>query len=307
MSNTILKPGMTLCGHKLMHMLGTGSNSEVWAALHNDGHMAALKLYRETAEAGACHELEKARFFSNCHILQPTGADTFEGRTIVVLPYCVGRSADSLAAFFSERMIWQLIADTSHALAEIHSKNHCHFGIKPSHILWDGSKFLLTDFATCRSKVDISHNTDSRNTANNDKGGNTKSLDNDDFRYQAPERYTLGDTACDIWSLGATIFRLYMGCHVFNGLGGRAQQPASPLPYMRKSQPTLSLLVQDCLNHNPAQRPTAQDINTLAQSELTRLSTVVPQRKPKLAEAAHQDTTQQDYWPELMDELSTPN
>lgn len=287
-----LHEGLTVGNSKLLHFLGSGESGEVWSALSNDGTVTVLKVYggEEDARGKAEYEYGQARRFVHPNILSPTGMTTYGSRPVILLPYCEGRSVDGIAAHFSERRIWQLIVEVGSALESIHSEGYGHFDVKPSNILWDGSKFLLTDFGAC-TKV-------------SDKPVGDTATDASSYRFDAPELNTHRSVASDIWSFGATVFYLFMGCHVFNGLGGRAQHRESPVPYMRKSMPELSLLVQRCLDYDPAKRPAESEVIGIANRELSRLSDTKPARrqKPAVTEVAKVELS--DFWPEQMIETS---
>ncbi len=288
MSPLNLHANMLVGDAKLMKLLGTGESGEVWSALTSDGTIVALKIYRgkEEVKAKAEHEYEMARFFCNDHIISPLALSSFDSHPIIILPYCEGRSVDGIAAHLGEGMIWKLIQDISSALSEIHGKGYAHLDIKPSNILWDGKKFMLSDFGACTRPGDITQ----EDTA----------TDASSYRFDAPELGKQPCSASDIWSLGATIFYLYMGCHVFNGLGGRAQHKDSPLPYMRKSMPELSLLVQKCLNMDPLQRPTSKQIVEIASAETQKIALISPERPKRRTTVNSLHTGDTEFWSDAM-------
>lgn len=285
-----LREGIIVDGVKLLNLLGSGKSGEVWSALSGDGKVVALKIYRSKHEVRefAEYEYRMANLFRHVNILSPTGISSHDEHPVICLPYCEGRSVDGIAGHISERMLWKLITEISGALAEIHDNGYGHFDIKPSNILWDGEKFMLSDFGACMKTGESCSVEDTAEDASS-------------YRFDAPELGTQHCVASDIWSLGATVFYLCMGCHAFNGLGGRAQHKDSPVPVMRKALPALSTLVQSCLDFNPANRPTAKQVCEIANAELNRLESYVPKRILKhkasgLAEASG-DT---EFWPEQM-------
>ena len=288
MSKIDLHECMMVDGAKLLRLLGSGKSGEVWYALAENNAVVALKIYtgKDEVKDRAYHEYSMADRFKHDNILAPLGISSFESHPVIRLPYCEGRSVDGMAAYFSERMIWKLIEEVSGALAEIHSKGYAHFDIKPSNILWNGQKFMLSDFGACMSLGDVSSG----------KG----TADASSYRFDAPEFNTRCCAASDVWSLGATIFYLYMGCHVFNGLGGKAQHPGSPVPFMRKSQSKLSLLVQNCLDFDHCKRPTSKVINEIAQNELMRLKCLSPKRNLRHDADRNIGLVNAEFWPDQM-------
>ena len=280
--------GMLVDGAELLQLLGTGTSGEVWSALTRDGKVIALKIYggKDEMKNKADYECSMAGLFSCENILRPLGQSSFESHPVIRLPYCEGRSVDGIAAHFSVKMIWKLIADVSSALTDIHGKGYGHFDVKPSNILWDGEKFMLSDFGACMNLRDVKPE--------------ESASDGSSYRFDAPELGRQQSSASDIWSLGATVFYLYMGCHVFNGLGGKAQHKDSPLPFMRKSLPELSKLVQRCLDLNPEARPTAKDINEIAKKEMKKLADSAPKRSQRHIAADGTVTKVKEFWSDQM-------
>lgn len=139
--------------------------------------------------------------------------------------------------------------------------------ISPDHILIDGPRFTLSEWSAGH-----------------------------DTRFTAPEGY------CPVWALGASVFHLYLGCHVFQGLGGMGQTATAPVPVLRRELPELSDIICRCLSHDPAVRPTLTEIETTAAKNLTRATNTI-QTYPPL-KSARQDATPTDdidtFWPEEM-------
>lgn len=139
--------------------------------------------------------------------------------------------------------------------------------ISPEHILIDGGGFILSEWSE-------SH----------------------DERFTAPEGYS------PVWALAATIFYTYLGCHVFQGLGGRGQTKTAPIPTLRRELPELSTLIIRCLDFNPSKRPGMSEIVKIAETNIKRckanLSDFPPLRKvsENTITADEIDT----YWPEEM-------
>lgn len=288
MTESLLHPHQTLAGYKLVHLLGSGSCGEVWAAVADKSNVVALKVFADSlqAEQASAYEYDMSSRFQHAHILHPAALLAEHGRFAIAFPYCEGRSVDGVAASVSEALLWHLLCDIGSALSAVHAQGYGHFDVKPSNILWDGHDFLLSDFGACRQV--------------NQLADPAVVIDASSYRFCAPELDTHPATACDIWSLGATIFYLYMGCHVFNGLGGKAQHQNSPLPYMRKNLPALSSLVQRCLSFNPAQRPTASEICDIAQQERARCTQQIPTRPLKVTVTNAGYVADGSFWPEEM-------
>lgn len=275
--------------YRLQSLIGRGQSSEVWAAIdEKGGGLVALKLFEAKAGAASRAEAEyrTATAFDHPHILRPIELLALSAGPALVLPLCPGRSVDGVAGFVEEGRIWQLLTHVASALACIHAQGYVHGDVSPSNILWTGSRFLLSDFGACRQLA--------AGPAPAEAAGSS-------YKYQAPEAVG-GDAsaASDIWSLGACAFHLFMGSPVFNGYGGRAQLPQSPVPYMRKDRRELSELVCRCLSYSPAQRPSAADIAELAEGQWESLSKARPARPKKQLDASGRETAATDFWPEEM-------
>lgn len=106
---------------------------------------------------------------------------------------------------------------------------HMATPICPEHIFIDGDNFVLSPW---------SESTDSS--------------------YEAPEGYE------KVWALAASVFYIFMGCKVFQGLGGKGQSANAPVPVLRRELPELSSLIASCLAFNPANRPSTKDIERIS-------------------------------------------
>ena len=186
-----------------------------------------------------------------------------------------------------EETVWEILREMASALAALHQEQAGHFDVKPSNILYGKGHFWLTDFGSCRQ---LGSNPEKRELLSDDDSS---------YRFDAPERIRGTETlASDIWSLGATAFNLFMGCHVFNGMGGRSQHEGSPLPIMRKELPMLSNLVCRCLAFNPQERPSAQEIFDIADEYLKAYKESNKGRPRKIKES--DATKSADVWPDEM-------
>lgn len=139
--------------------------------------------------------------------------------------------------------------------------------ISPEHIFIDGDGFILSEWSE-------SH----------------------DIKFIAPEGYS------DVWALAATVFYVYLGCHVFQGLGGKGQTKTAPIPTLRKELPELSGLIIKCLDFNPRNRPTMTEIVKSTEGNIARCLSA-RQKFPPLKKYATNIITVDDietYWPEEM-------
>ena len=272
-------PGAQIGPWKLLHLLGKGIGGEVWAAVDKDGQPAAVKFFQEGQEKAAEQEFLIGKNHRHPNLLQPFSFSMEDGIPLMAMPCCRGRSTDNVAGYFSEKMAWKLFHDIAAALSCLHADGLCHGDVKPSNILWDGQDFLLADFSSSFKAP-----------------AETTPGDESSWQFAAPEREK--SFPSDIWSLGATLFNLVMGTHVFNGMGGKSQRKESVIPFMRKSMPELSRLVIRCLSYEPGNRPSVSEILSAAQEGMDRQCPVSRPLKATLQEAA--SDTLAGFWPEEM-------
>lgn len=108
-----------------------------------------------------------------------------------------------------------------------------------------------------------------------------------------------------VWSLGATLFYIVMGRIVMNGKGGEGQSETSKLPYIRSEWPDMSELVQRCLQFEPANRPTLQEIHDKALQHRKRCQEDI-RRGPKIksfsSDSNKLEAKEKEliFWPESM-------
>lgn len=139
--------------------------------------------------------------------------------------------------------------------------------ISPDHIFIDGNRFVLSEWSR-----------------------------SEDERFTAPEGYS------PVWALGATAFYVYLGCHVFQGLGGKGQTRTAPVPTLRRDLPELSNLIVKCLDFNPANRPTMYEIAKVAEDNIERCESRRDEFPPlkKIFDNTITADEIDNYWPEEM-------
>lgn len=187
-------------------------------------------------------------------------------------------TAEGLAGYCLEVTAWQLLRDLSE---ELLAKPHSFRGlgcIAPERILVEDGRFVF----------------------------DAKAVQEAPGIFDAPEQTKDTDSeAAVVWSLGATVFYLIMGCAVMNGRGGRGQRDTSKLPYMRSEMPELSELVQRSLSFSPTQRPTLAEVNAQARKHYDDCLRAI-KAGPKLrttdndAAASSAADSSEALWPEPM-------
>lgn len=139
--------------------------------------------------------------------------------------------------------------------------------ISPEHIFIDGDGFILSEWS-----------------------------ESWDERFTAPEGYS------PVWALAATIFYTYLGCHVFQGLGGKGQTKTAPIPTLRRELPELSNLIIRCLDFNSSKRPDLSEIVKIAEENIKRCMAIQTDFPPlnKISENTITADEIDTYWPEEM-------
>lgn len=142
-----------------------------------------------------------------------------------------------------------------------------HSPISPEHILIDGPRFRLSPWSS-----------------------------GEDPRLTAPEGYS------PVWALAASLFFIYLGCHVFQGLGGKGQRKATPVPTLRACLPELSGIICRSLDYDPSRRPSLKEICDCAVRNIARCresKNCFPPLKPTATSSLSADEADA-CWPEEM-------
>lgn len=267
-------------GHyKMLRPLSTdGATADVWLAIDvntidsepsedpteknvETGMMVAIKIYRPKnaldieGEQRFRDEFKIVYELRHANLLQPTGFSIFGEYPYLVLPYCKSGSSERLIGKqLSEDDIWKFILDVASGLNRLHSNNPqiIHQDIKPANILLDNSgNFAITDFGISSRK------------------GGTHGYYYDDgnsgtLACMAPERFFDGADPLpqsDIWAFGASLYEILSGKVPFGEDGGSNQTEnnatAAPIPSVSAD---INRLLQACLDKEPGNRPSAQDL-----------------------------------------------
>jgi serine/threonine protein kinase len=252
-------------------MLGRGGSSEVWLA--NDqlsGLQVALKVYAP----GMGLDEDGVRIFStefklvfnlkHPHLLCPTHYDIRERMPYLVMPYIERGSTMKRIGEFTEKEAWRFLHDVASGLAYLHGRIPpvIHQDIKPDNVLMgEDGVFLITDFGI---------STKMRTTLPN----NPATAGSMTMAYAAPERWSKKNRptmASDIWALGASIFELLTGYAPYGELGGGLQFNGAEIPELEgKWSRELNEIVEYCLQREPGERPTANEIVEICKSHFDK-------------------------------------
>jgi len=259
----------------LERLLGRGNFSEVWLAKDTKTDIqVALKIYAPATGLDDHGMNVLSREFAivvsanQKNLLKPLYYDSFDRKPYLVLPYCKNGTIQRLIGKFSEDDAWHLFHDVAAGLAYLHSMNPTliHQDIKPDNIMiGDNGSYMITDFGVSAHAKSTLRKSLSTQLAS---AGTTA--------YMAPERFSKENTpikANDIWSLGAMVYEMLIGDVPFSSgtqiEGGILQKNGAEIPDLPESYSLeLNKLIQMCLNENPWDRPTAEQIVEYAQIAL---------------------------------------
>lgn len=252
----------------LERLLGRGNFSEVWLAKDvKTDIQVALKIYAPATGLDDHGLNVLSREFAivvnanQKNLLKPLYYDTYERKPYLVLPFCKNGSIQKYVGQFTEEQAWHLLHDVAAGLAYLHSMNPTviHQDIKPDNIMInDNGSYMITDFgvsahakSTLRKSMSMAFSS----------AGTTA--------YMAPERFSKDNTpvkASDIWSLGATVYEMLTGDPPFGENGGLVQKRGAEIPELQGDySPQLKTLLEMCLQEEPWDRPTAEQVEKYAQ------------------------------------------
>lgn len=256
----------------LERLLGRGNFSEVWLAKDTKTDIqVALKIYAPATGLDDHGMNVLAREFAivvlanQKNLLKPLYYDSYERKPYLVLPYCKNGTIQRLIGKFTEEDAWHLFHDVAAGLAYLHSMNPTliHQDIKPDNIMiGDNGNYMITDFGVSAHAKSTLRKSLSTQFAS---AGTTA--------YMAPERFSKENTpikANDIWSLGAMVYEMLTGDVPFSSgthiEGGILQKNGAEIPDLPGNfSPELNQMIQMCLNENPWDRPTADEVVEYAQ------------------------------------------
>ncbi|MER7970631.1 serine/threonine-protein kinase [Streptomyces sp. NPDC096080] len=252
-------------GYRLLGRLGEGGMGDVYLARSDRGRMVAVKLVRaevaaqEEFRARFRYEVEAARQVGGHWTAPVLEADTEAAVPWVATDYVAGPSLRQVVAHdngpLPEYSVRTLAAGLAHALRDIHGAGIVHRDLKPSNVLVtiDGPRVI--DFGIARALKTVTDGSITRTGALVGSPG-----------FMAPEQVR-GDRitpACDIFCLGLVLLFAASGKMAF----GTAQTGAHVLMYrIAHEEPDLADfpaggvdLVRDCLEKNPAARPSVDEV-----------------------------------------------
>lgn len=254
-------------------LLGQGAFSEVWKVEDTQtGVTLALKVYNPSANVDddgnemLTHEFALMVNANHKNLVRPLFFATCNKRPYLILPFCKQGNIGKMIGKMNEDEAWKLLRDCASALAYLHAMNPpiLHQDIKPANILLgENDDYMLTDFGvSTQLKKSLSR------VSNQEKVLFSAGT----ISYMAPERFSkhnLPIMANDIYSLGATIYEMLSGMLPFGDSGGLLQNKGAEVPELPGDfSPLLKRILEKCLEAEPWARPTATQLEEIANDAL---------------------------------------
>lgn len=255
-------------------LLGKGAFSEVWKVRDiQTGVSLALKIYNSANGASVdgsemlTHEFALMVNVNHKNLLRPLFYATCENRPYLILPYCESGNIGKMVGKMTEDEAWRLFRDCASALSYLHALHPpiLHQDIKPANILiGDNGEYMLTDFGvSTQLKASLSR------VSNQELALFSAGT----VSYMAPERFSRNNLpimANDIYSLGSTVYEMLSGFLPFGNDGGLLQKKGAEIPELQGDfSPMLKKTLDLCLQAEPWDRPTAEDLEDIANKALT--------------------------------------
>ncbi|KAG5013276.1 hypothetical protein AAZX31_09G155900 [Glycine max] len=276
-TTTIAKPsaGDTIASADLekLAVLGHGNGGTVYKVRHKTTSATyALKIIHSDADATtrrrAFSETSILRRATDCpHVVRFHGSfENPSGDVAILMEYMDGGTLETALATggtFSEERLAKVARDVLEGLAYLHARNIAHRDIKPANILVNSEgEVKIADFGVsklmCRTLE-----------ACNSYVGTCAYMSPDRFD---PEAYggNYNGFAADIWSLGLTLFELYVGHFPFLQAGQRPDWAtlmcaicfSDPPSLPETASPEFHDFVECCLKKESGERWTAAQLLT---------------------------------------------
>jgi serine/threonine protein kinase len=248
--------------YKVVRPLGVGGMGSVFLAedLLLRRRVAVKVLYRTIGTEAAARGAREARLAASLNHPNIVAVHDFiqaNGLSAIVMEYVEGSTLAEVIATHGPYSVGQaelLLRQVSCALAEAHAAGIVHRDVKPSNILLDGDRALLTDFGIARGPDDVALTAEGKLIGT--------------YAYMSPEtvRGAAPTTQADIWALGATIYFALEAKLPFEVDGHRSDfallhriMSGEPAPEPEHAG-ELSGLLQSMLSTEPNGRPSAADI-----------------------------------------------
>jgi eukaryotic-like serine/threonine-protein kinase len=267
--------GAKLGKYTLGDLLGKGGYADVYAASAKDGPDVAVKILDATAArdddtvSRFKREADTAKRLEHANIVRVVDVGSSRSRHYIVMELMRGGSLRRLLHRGAKPdRVLAILTDVARALTYAHEKGVVHRDLKPENVLLTRSgRAKIADFGLARAVDSTTFTTEGRllGTA----------------VYMSPEQAKgqRATEASDVYSFGVMIYEAVTGKVPFSGDSKLAflYMHAEVEPERPVVQPPfpahLGKLALDCLDKDPAKRPTmAQVADVLASTKLVRFA-----------------------------------
>jgi WD40 repeat protein/serine/threonine protein kinase len=292
----LLSPETLVDHFRIIRPLGKGGMAEVYLARDTKlGRKVALKVVRPET-LGSKEAIERFLFearatarFSHPHIVTIFAVGESDGRPYVALEYLEGQS-------LRQRMEQQRpsLAETvrigmaiAEALKEAHGGDILHRDLKPENVILsiDG-RLRVLDFGLAgvrQREEDPDQRQDLLESAILEPAGSRIQGVQGTPAYMAPEQWEEKEStgAVDVWALGVILYELVSGRRPYEETSAVKQAARVlgpyPVPALEGEAPSeLEALIMDCLNKDPAKRPSSSHVVRHLSEFISRDREMVP-------------------------------
>jgi serine/threonine protein kinase len=270
---------------RIERLLGRGGMGEVYLAKDTKlGRKVAIKVVSLHLDTGNALEqfMAEARTtaqLNHPHVVTIHRVGEYEGRPYLALEYVRGKSLRQWLGQHAGKALHEglgLVLAVAEALVAAHRRSILHRDLKPENVLIDDDgRVRVVDFGLAVSFA-AAEEMELTDDGELSPGAFFTGIVGTP-RYMAPEQWTEADQAAgvDIWALGVILYELVSGGLHPTGPSDHqgdsmlrlaalatSAEPFAPPPTKEDVPEALQALIARCLDKDPAQRPTAQEVVT---------------------------------------------
>ena len=260
--------------YTLEKLMGSGGFADVWKAKDKDTNSSiALKIYTNLDDDGIndlAAEYTRMQNLNHTNILKADHFARWGNIPYLVMKVCDGGSLSKKVGSIETSEIMRVVQDIAEGLRYLHDHKIVHQDIKPANILIDtqGERpvYVLSDFGiSSKTKTRLSHSVNM-----NSKNQGTSMTE----AYAPPEKFSSKkeerrpDRKGDIFSLGISLYELACGNLPFDDLstGRELLHSDVEVDFSEIQDEKLRRIIQWCMQPNKEERPTAEQLLKIANS-----------------------------------------
>jgi serine/threonine-protein kinase len=255
-----------------------GGMSRVWVAVdHRLGRRVAIKVLRPELALGVSlerfrREIRTAASLQHPLIVPVLDTGEIDGLPYFVMPFVEGESLRSRLARGPLSVVdtVRILRDVARALAVAHSRGVVHRDIKPDNVLLANDAAVVADFGVAKAIADARHQTAefvAGDSAAMAPATTTEGMSLGTPAYMAPEQVAadpLASYPMDLYAVGVVAYEMLTGAPPFSGRSPQqvmaahiAEAPVALSDRRGDVPPALAALVMQCLQKDPAKRPSS--------------------------------------------------